>query len=99
MLLLALCFYIHSPFLSHFKQGCGKTVQVLSLLTALYGKTGTGTDLAELIRRRTLVKAKKKIRKKKEEEAAAQRREEEEKAAQEKKERMAKEKEDMEEVN
>ena len=41
------------PFL---KQGCGKTVQVIALLCALFDKTGTGKDLLEMQQRNRLVR-------------------------------------------
>lgn len=40
-------------------QGLGKTVQAISLLCALYGKTGTGLDCLEITRRWKLVNEKK----------------------------------------
>ena len=40
-------------------QGLGKTVQAISLLCALYGKTGTGLDFLEITRRWKLVKERK----------------------------------------
>ena len=52
-----------------FLQGLGKTVQVLSLLSALFKKTGTGVDLLELARRRKIVEAQFLEMKKREEEA------------------------------
>ena len=37
--------------------GCGKTVQVLGLLSALFEKTGTGADVWQIQRRQELIRA------------------------------------------
>jgi SNF2 family DNA or RNA helicase len=52
--------------------GCGKTVQTLGLLSALYSKTGTGLDLLKMDRRRKLVREKMQARRKEREEALLQ---------------------------
>ncbi len=52
--------------------GCGKTVQVMSLLSALFNKTGTGLDVLNIEKRKQLVKAKVQEQKCEEEKALLQ---------------------------
>jgi SNF2 family DNA or RNA helicase len=49
--------------------GCGKTVQVMSLLSALFAKTGTGLDVQKIHNRKKLIKARVQRQKQQEEQA------------------------------
>ena len=52
--------------------GCGKTVQVMSLLAALFEKTGTGLDLQKMERRKVEVRKQLDDRKRRQDEALVQ---------------------------
>jgi hypothetical protein len=52
--------------------GCGKTVQVMSLLAALFEKTGTGLDVQKIQRRQEQLKTQLQQRKREEDEALMQ---------------------------